>query len=339
MEVRDAVLSAQNVSKDMIDDEQHYITTIMSQVYASTDKLDGALLLGGNSYDVADLLNNGPKNELFLRKGESVSFDLGNARAQIGLKDLNGEVSYTVNGKSGTITTSADMFYGNYTGKVTIVNTGDNILSVTKLKMFSTTGTAALEPISEELVKHALQCMGIIEKPVCPFADVTEESFYSDAIMWAVEEGITTGADRNHFLPDALCQRAAVVTFLWRAAGSPEPENTVNPFVDVPEGSFFYKAVLWALEKGITNGVDEHHFAPFGNCSRAQVVTFLWRANGCPEADAVNPFVDVTEGSFYETAVLWAVENGITNGMSANIFGVDSICNRAQIVTFLYRAK
>ena len=336
VEVRDAVLSAQNVSKDTIDNEQHYITELMSQVFASTDKLDGALLLGSGAYDAADLLNNGPKNELFLRKGESVSFDLGSAKAQIGLKALNDTVSYTINGKAGSITTSADMFYGEYTGKVTIVNTGDNILSVTKLKML---GSGTLQAVSEGLVKHALQCMGIIEKPVCPFADVAEESYYYDAVMWAAQEGITSGADATHFLPDVLCQRAQVVTFLWRAAGSPEPENTVNPFVDVTEDSFFYKAVLWAVEKGITSGVDQNHFAPFAACSRAQVVTFLWRAEGCPEANAANPFTDVVEGSYYEPAVQWAVENDITSGMSANIFGVDITCNRAQIVTFLYRAK
>ena len=130
-----------------------------------------------------------------------------------------------------------------------------------------------------------------------------------------------------------------MVTFLWRAAGSPEPETTVNPFVDVTEDSFFYKAVLWAAEKGITSGVDQNHFAPFAACSRAQVVTFLWRAEGCPESDAAIPFADVAEGSYYEPAVKWAVENGITSGMSANIFGVNTTCNRAQIVSFLYRAK
>ena len=340
VEVRDEVLTALNVTADKIDDEQHYIKTVVSQVLAATDgSLEGALYLTGDQdVDAADLLNNGPKNELFLRKGESVSFDLGNATAQIGLKALNGQVSYTINGVGGSIATSADMFYGSYTGKVTIVNTGDNILSVTKLKLF---GGEALQAVSEELVKHALQAMGIIEKPepVNPFADVAQGSFYYDAVLWAVEKGITTGADDTHFLPEALCQRAAVVTFLWRAAGSPEPETTVNPFVDVTEGSYFYKAVLWALEQGITNGVDERHFAPFGNCSRAQVVTFLWRANGCPKTDAVNIFADVAEGSFYENAVLWALEKGITNGMSSNIFGVDTACNRAQIVTFLYRAK
>ena len=340
LEVRDEVLTGLNVSADQIDDEQHYISTVMSQVFAATNgSLDGALYLtGSQDVDAADLLNNGPKNELFLRKGESVSFDLGNATAQIGLKALNGQVSYTVNGVAGSITTSADMFYGCYTGLVTIVNTGDNILSVTKLKLF---GGNALQSVSEELVKHALQTMGIIEKPepVNPFADVTEDSFYYDAVLWAVENGITTGADETHFLPDAICQRASVVTFLWRAAGSPKPETTVNPFVDVNEGEYYYDAVLWALEKGITTGVDATHFAPFGNCSRAQVVTFLWRANGSPVSSAANPFADVAEGQWYTDAVLWAVEKGITNGMSANVFGVENTCNRAQIVTFLYRSK
>ena len=343
LEVRDEVLTALNVTADKIDDEQHYIKTVMSQVLAATNgELNGALYLSnGQTVDAVDLLNNGPKNELFLRKGESVSFNLGNATAQIGLKALNGQVSYTINDVNGTINTSADMFYGSYTGEVTIVNTGDNILSVTKLKMFSTTGTAALEPISEELVTHALQNMGIIEKPapVNPFVDVAEGSFYYDAVLWAVGNGITTGADATHFLPDAVCQRASVVTFLWRAAGSPEPVTTVNPFVDVQEDHYFYKAVLWALENGITTGVDATHFAPLAACNRAQVVTFLWRAEGSPAVSGTAPFADVAEGQWYTAAVLWAVENGITNGMSANTFGVENACNRAQIVTFLYRAS
>ena len=343
VEVRDEVLTGLNVTAEQIDDKEHLIADVVSQVIANTNgNLSGALVLSGDKeLDANDLLNNGPKNELFLRNGESVSFDLGNATAQIGLKALNGQVSYTINGKSGTINTSADMFYGSYTGKVTIVNTGDSILSVTKLKMFSATGTAALEPISEELVTHALQVMGIIEKPapVNPFADVAEGSFYYDAVLWAVENGITTGADATHFLPDAVCQRASVVTFLWRAAGSPEPVTTVNPFVDVQQDHYFYKAVLWALENGITTGVDATHFAPLASCNRAQVVTFLWRAKGSPAVTGIAPFADVAEGQWYTDAVLWAVENGITNGMSANTFGVENACNRAQIVTFLYRAK
>ena len=129
------------------------------------------------------------------------------------------------------------------------------------------------------------------------------------------------------------------MTFLWRAAGKPEPTMTGNPFTDVSEGDFYYKAVLWAVENGITNGTDAAHFSPMGVCNRAQVVTFLWRALGQPGFEAAEqPFTDVPAGSFYEQPVLWAVENGITAGMTATSFGPNANCNRAQIVTFLYRA-
>ena len=171
-----------------------------------------------------------------------------------------------------------------------------------------------------------------------PFTDVPEGSFYIDPVLWAVEKGVTTGATATTFNPNGDCLRAHVVTFLWRAAGSPEPTSTNNPFTDVKETDFFYKAVLWAVEKGITNGLTADTFGPFALCNRAQVVTFLWRANGCPLAFTENIFTDVKDGTFYKQAVLWAIEKGITNGISATEFGVESTCNRAQVVTFLYRA-
>ena len=172
-----------------------------------------------------------------------------------------------------------------------------------------------------------------------PFVDVPNDSFYIESVLWAVENGITTGVDATHFAPEATSNRAQVVTFLWRAAGSPEPTSTDNPFVDVAESDFFYNAVLWAAENGITTGIDDAHFDPYGDCNRAQVVTFLWRAEGKPEAtNTENPFTDVTEGAFYYDAMLWAVENGITTGMNETTFGPLNICNRAQVVTFLYRA-
>ena len=171
-----------------------------------------------------------------------------------------------------------------------------------------------------------------------PFTDVPEGSFYIDPVLWAVEKGITNGATATTFNPNGQCQRAQVVTFLWRAAGSPEPTSTNNPFVDVKESDFYYKAVLWAVEKGITNGLTADTFGPFALCNRAQVVTFLWRAMGQPESTAAVGFTDVQPGQFYSTAVAWAVEKGITNGISATEFGVGGICNRAQVVTFLYRA-
>ena len=171
-----------------------------------------------------------------------------------------------------------------------------------------------------------------------PFVDVPNDSFFLESVLWAVEKGITTGVDKTHFGPLTACNRAQVVTFLWRAAGSPEPTSNSNPFNDVAEGDFYYKAVLWAVENGITTGVDSTHFGPTTACNRAQVVTFLWRSQGSPESHAAVSFTDVKAGEFYTSAVAWAVEEGVTTGIDTNTFGVTTVCNRAQVVTFLYRA-
>ncbi len=172
-----------------------------------------------------------------------------------------------------------------------------------------------------------------------PFLDVTELDFYHDSVLWAVENGITNGVDSDHFGPLGVCNRAQVVTFLWRAAGSPKPESTANPFSDVAEGTWYTDAVLWAVEMGITNGVDAEHFGPEAVCNRAQVVTFLHRACGSPApALEENPFSDVERGSWYELPVLWALENGVTTGASDTTFNPNGGCLRAQVVTFLYRA-
>ena len=169
------------------------------------------------------------------------------------------------------------------------------------------------------------------------FEDVPAGAFYFDPVEWAVEKGVTTGATDTLFDPNGNCLRGHVVTFLWRAAGSPEPTSNNNPFTDVTENDFFYKAVLWAVENGITNGTSATEFSPYKECNRAQVVTFLWRSQGSPDSTAEVTFADVEEGQFYTTAVAWAVENGITNGMGDGTFGVEGVCNRAQVVTFLYR--
>ena len=200
-----------------------------------------------------------------------------------------------------------------------------------------TAGEEGLEERSCARCGHSEQRS--IAKLENPFSDVAPGSFYYEPVMWAVENGITNGTSATTFSPGDPCMRAHVVTFLWRAVGSPEPTRTDDPFVDVKPGDFYYKPVLWALENGITSGIDATHFAPSSYCNRAQVVTFLYRSLGSPALEsAENPFTDVAGGSFYERAVLWAVKNGITNGTSATTFGPGTICNRAQIVTFLYRA-
>ena len=179
-----------------------------------------------------------------------------------------------------------------------------------------------------------------VEEEVAPvFSDVTANAFYSVPLDYCYEKGWVSGTGADTFAPGSACARAQVVTFLWRAAGSPEPTRHVNPFVDVKESDFYYNAVLWAVEKGITTGADATHFNPAGACNRAQVVTFLWNACGKTQPQiAEHPFRDVPAGSWFETAVLWAMEEGITSGVSETAFGPGLSCNRAQIVTFLYGA-
>ena len=172
-----------------------------------------------------------------------------------------------------------------------------------------------------------------------PFKDVSPSKYYFTPILWAyeTEPQITNGTDDTHFSPDKPCTRAQIVAFLWRAKGCPEPKASSCPFKDVKSSAYYYKAVLWAVEEGITKGKDETHFAPTAECSRAEVVTFLWRAEGSPTPSAeTTPFTDIKEGYYYK-AVLWAVENRIASGVSDTSFAPKRSCSRAQIATFLYR--
>ena len=171
------------------------------------------------------------------------------------------------------------------------------------------------------------------------FVDVATGSYYEDAVDWAVENGITQGTDDTHFSPDGICTRAQAVTFLWRAAGSPEPETRAMPFADVPVGSYYYDAVLWAVENGITKGTSDTTFSPNMTCSRAQIATFLWHSEKSPAAGTANPFADVKYTAYYADAVLWAVKEDITKGTTNTTFSPDADCTRAQIVTFLWRCK
>ena len=171
------------------------------------------------------------------------------------------------------------------------------------------------------------------------FVDVATGSYYEDAVDWAVENGITQGTDDTHFSPDGICTRAQAVTFLWRTAGSPKPEIRTMPFTDVPVGSYYYDAVLWAVENGITKGTSDTTFSPNMTCSRAQIVTFLWRSEKSPAAGTANPFADVKSTAYYADAVLWAVKENITKGTTSTIFSPNADCTRAQIVTFLWRCK
>lgn len=174
--------------------------------------------------------------------------------------------------------------------------------------------------------------------PANPFTDVREGDFYYDAVLWAVKNSVTGGKTPTLFAPLDECTRAQVVTFLWRAMGSPEPASAVNPFTDVSPDAYYYKAVLWAVEKGITKGTGGTTFSPDRTVTRGEFVTFLWRAAGSPAPSGTGAFTDVTdEGAFYYSAVLWASQQGITGGKTPTVFAPGDACTRGQVAAFLFR--
>lgn len=176
------------------------------------------------------------------------------------------------------------------------------------------------------------------EEPAA-FTDVPEGAYYYDAVLWAAAQGVTAGTTATTFGPEEPCTRAQAVTFLWQASGSPAPQGGGNPFADVAEGAYYYDAVRWAVEQGITAGTSASAFSPDETVTRGQAMTFLYRAAGSPAVSGGNPFTDVDGGAYYAAAVQWAVAQSITSGTSAAAFSPDEPCTRAHIVTFLYRAR
>ena len=175
------------------------------------------------------------------------------------------------------------------------------------------------------------------EQPTVKFNDVPADAYYADAVSWAVANGVTSGVGPGQFGPNMRCTRAQMVTFLWKAQGQPEPTSATNPFVDVKPSDYCYKAVLWAVENGISGGTDSTHFSPSKSCDRAQAVTFIWRTEGKPEAETRSSFSDVSRKSYYADAIDWAVEYRIVNGVGNGKYHPKGVCSRAQIVTMLYR--
>ena len=225
-----------------------------------------------------------------------------------------------------TVTATPDKGYELDTLKVTDKN-GDKVKLTEKNGKYTFTMPASAVTVKATFTKTAEN----------PFTDINDDAYYKDAVIWAVENGITKGTSGTMFSPDAACTRAQAVTFLWRAAGSPAPKTTAMPFADVKAGSYYYDAVLWAVENGITKGTSDTTFSPDVKCTRAQIVTFLWRSQKSPAAASVNVFTDVAADAYYADAVNWAVAKGITSGTSAAAFSPNADCTRGQIVTFLYR--
>lgn len=217
------------------------------------------------------------------------------------------------------------------------INNGTGVLTRDIVAMYiekvlgGTVGSAYAQPQGRIVIKDAPDPVEL------PFVDVQDGAYYYSALRWAYGNEITTGIDSTHFAPDASCTRAQVVTFLWRAANCPEPSSLSTPFTDLQPGSFYEKAAAWAYEKGIVKGMTATSFAPDATVTRAQFVTFLWRYEDSPSSTVLNQFDDVGSAEYYTTAVLWASEKGITNGMGNGLFAPTAPCTRAQVVTFLHR--
>ena len=246
----------------------------------------------------------------------------------------NGDVtaSHKSAAKGTTITLTVDPDKGYVLDTLTVLDGKDKEIKLTE-KNGKYTFTMPASKVTVAAMFKAEQSTG-----KNPFTDVPAGSYYEDAVIWAVDKGITTGTSATTFNPNGICTRAQAVTFLWRAAGSPAAKSAVMPFTDVKAGSYYETAVLWAVENGITKGTSDTTFSPDATCSRAQIVAFLWRSEKSPAAGTANPFADVKSTAYYADAVLWAVKEDITKGTTSTTFSPDADCTRAQIVTFLYRA-
>ena len=231
--------------------------------------------------------------------------------------------------KGDTVTITAKPDSGYQLDDLTVTDKNGNELKLTDKGNGKYTFTM---PASKVEIKATF----VKEVETSPFSDVSTSAYYYEAVKWAQEKGITGGIGNGLFGPNQPCTRAQIVTFLWRAAGSPEPK-AMSSFADVSMDAYYAKAVAWAVENGITTGTGDGKFSPDATCTRAQSVTFLFRAIG-KLVDSKAEFSDVLTDSYYANAVAWAVENGVTNGIGDGLFGPDNSCTRAQIVTFLFRA-
>ena len=254
-----------------------------------------------------------------------VGFNISVADTQHGTVTVDPTIADA--GDTVTIKTKADTGY--VVKSVTVTDTDGNKIDVTA----AADGTYSFV-MPRKSVKVAVTFAA--GAAAMPFTDMDVNAYYYDAVCWAVMNDITNGVTDTTFGPDFSCTRAQMVTFLWRAAGAPKPATAENPFTDVNAGDYYYDAVLWAVEKGITKGVTDTTFCPNDTVSRAQTVTFLWRYDGA-KITAGNSFTDVDSDAYYADAVEWAMDNGVTTGATGTTFAPNANCTRAQIVTFLYR--
>ena len=249
------------------------------------------------------------------------------------------EVTFNANGGVGTVPQTKSYYYEDV---IVLPDADDLVKNGATFLGWSTDpeGNWYFEPGDEYAVNWVDEVLYAIweENYVNPFTDVKESDYFYTPVQWAVKEGVTAGMSETLFGPEITCTRAHAVTFLWRTAGEPEPMTNDMPFTDVPSDQYYYKAVQWAVEEGITAGTSATTFSPDSPCTRGQIVSFLWRFAREPEPLLEEmPFTDVSAGMYYENPVLWAAYYGITAGITPTLFGPDSPCTRGQIVCFLYR--
>ena len=281
----------------------------------------------------------GPRSQIivnaYVRPSSSSSSSRPSYSITIPNKTENGSVNISSTsakqGNTVTITVTPDAGY--VLDELTVTDKDGKDVALTKKSdtEYTFVMPAGKVEITPSFVKQA-------EEPSRVFVDVKTGDYFYDAVLWAVGKGITNGTSAETFSPEAPCTRAQIVTFLWRAAGSPVV-NYAMDLSDVAGDAYYAEAVRWALSEGITTGTSDHTFSPDAVCTREQAVTFLWRAAGSPAVSGESAFEDVGADAYYARAVAWAAQNGVTNGISQALFGTGSDCTRAQIVTFLYRAQ
>ena len=242
-------------------------------------------------------------------------------------------VSPTNASENQRVTVTVKPQYGYELDQLTVTDKNGNELSLTDR---GSGKYSFVMPKGNVNIRTTFKSSAPTQPAAATFRDVPANAYYYDAVRWAVANGITAGTGDGVFSPDANCTRGQIAAFLWRAAGQPKPTTTVNPFNDIKPTDYNYQAILWAYEKGITSGTGSNTFSPNADCTRAQLVSFLWRAEGSVAADG-STFQDVSGSAYYANAISWAVQKGITSGTGGNSFSPDAVCSRAQAVTFLYR--
>lgn len=320
-----------NATTELVDNGKATAASVIADELWLQNELNASVIIKGAAKAAAALAT----NSLTIDGGVCSSTIKGAGNEDVALEVQY--VNYTSNHFIYAGTDAANPVYGAVVlGEDAVKRIKGNLLIPSDGKYQAMSGQGeAFYIVSDENSSPAKEVL--ITEQDYPFKDVRSTDYFADPVLWAYENDITNGISTTNFGPNSTCTRAQVVTFLWRAMGCPEVENVDNPFKDVKEDQWYTNAVLWAVANGVTNGTSATTFSPNESVTRSQTVTFLYRAAKGTQVESDNPFNDIQDGKYYYDAVMWAVENGITNGTSQTTFSPNNVCTRGQIVTFLYR--